>query len=82
VCLLLFLIPALCGGLAGSRTTVLRRELAAAVAVSVTIAVIISWTAAAGRWIPDTWLLQAAMTLPAWYLLADTRRDSSRRGNR
>ena len=73
VCLLLFLIPALCGGLYGIRIRRLGFPVAAAVAVCVTITTLVPWSADTSRWSPTTWLLQVAMTLPAWYLLGDAR---------
>lgn len=69
-CLLLFLLPAICGVHRGLRISGLRLPSALTVALSLTLLMIPTWSDGHWRWwSSQQWNWNWALNLPAWYLV-------------
>lgn len=79
-CLLLFLLPAIWGVRQGLRR--MRFELSSTIVVALllTLLMIATWNGGGhGWWSPRSWILEATLIWPAWYMVEMARREPHRK---
>jgi hypothetical protein len=74
LCLLLFLLPAIWGVYRAMRVSRINLTPALIVALSLTAMMIPAWSNGRLHWWSPQWTLNWALVLPAWYLVANSRR--------
>jgi hypothetical protein len=75
LCLLLFLLPAVCGVRQGLRISSVKLSTAIVRAVAVTLLMLPQWSSAGQTWwSPPRWSLNWLLIWPAWYLVATSWR--------
>ncbi len=80
-CLLLFLVPAICGVYQGLRISRMKPSWAIALAITITVLMLPGRSSVDDHWwAPPRWTLDWVLCWPAWYLVATARRANSKAG--